>query len=170
MEMCLKLFAHAHSSFLFLFREITNMRLLWIWQRHSSSCKSLGELSHLTVSNPSSQTEHQSLVVLQILLQQQGTLRRFHPPLKLVRKCILKIFRHPIIKCHTSLLHHRTSVLKKKFGFAVKNWKTTYSNYCLSEAAKRPQKMGTEVVILYKVLCWKFNWEVFSRAVSVSTN
>lgn len=62
---------HIIFPFLFsLFSEITNARLLWIWQRHKRNFENLRELSHFTESNLSSQIEQQSLVVLQMLFQQ----------------------------------------------------------------------------------------------------
>lgn len=67
------------SLFFFLFSEITNVKLLWIWQRHKRNFENLRELSHFTENNLSSQIEQQSLVVLQILLQQQKYLRFFPP-------------------------------------------------------------------------------------------
>lgn len=136
-EMLLKLFSHARA---FPFSEKTNTRLSWIWQRHNGNLENLRMLSHFTESNLSSQIEQQYMVVLQILLKQQKCLRGFiSPSLRLVRKCVFKIFtcfcqerlcqkslpvwysmilwlKHPIIKILTPVLNHRTSLLKRNWA------------------------------------------------------
>lgn len=60
--------------------------------------------------------------------------------------------------------------VKNEIQFHCQNPKTTYSICHLSEAVKKLQKMSADVAILYTVLSWKSNWEVYSGAVSVSTN